>query len=144
MPIRPELKSLYPENWDEISRRIRFERAGGRREWCGAENYQPQPESASHICPAPFCRRSGACVSPASTSCCPSCSAGLCHQSLCHCASAPTRPAAALVLQRMKSLEIPIPDWHPGRPGRRAGRLRNRPASIQVDSFRAQKKSTAP
>lgn len=29
-------KSRYPSNWPEISRRIRFERAGGKCEWCGA------------------------------------------------------------------------------------------------------------
>lgn len=28
----------YPENWHEISRRIRFERAQGCCEWCGAVN----------------------------------------------------------------------------------------------------------
>lgn len=36
MPIKD--KSIYPPNWKEISRRIRFERAGGKCEWCGAEN----------------------------------------------------------------------------------------------------------
>lgn len=36
MPIRPEKKALYPDNWVEISRRIRFERAGGKCEWCKA------------------------------------------------------------------------------------------------------------
>lgn len=34
----PMDKSCYPANWDEISRRIRFERAGNRCEWCGREN----------------------------------------------------------------------------------------------------------
>lgn len=29
-------KSRYPSNWPEISRRIRFERAGAKCEWCGA------------------------------------------------------------------------------------------------------------
>lgn len=33
MPIRPENKSLYPNDWTAISRHIRFERAGGRCEW---------------------------------------------------------------------------------------------------------------
>ncbi len=36
MPIRPELKPLYPPDWRQISRRIRFERAKGRCEQCGA------------------------------------------------------------------------------------------------------------
>jgi hypothetical protein len=35
MPIRREMRPLYPPNWPEISRRIRFERAGGRCEGCG-------------------------------------------------------------------------------------------------------------
>jgi len=29
-------RKRYPADWREISRRIRFERAGGRCEWCGA------------------------------------------------------------------------------------------------------------
>lgn len=36
MPIRPENKALYPANWKEISHRVRFERAGGKCEKCGA------------------------------------------------------------------------------------------------------------
>lgn len=36
MPIRD--KSLYPADWKAISKRIRFERAGGRCEFCGVEN----------------------------------------------------------------------------------------------------------
>jgi 5-methylcytosine-specific restriction endonuclease McrA len=35
MPIRPELRCLYPPDWAEISKRIRFERAGGLCETCG-------------------------------------------------------------------------------------------------------------
>ncbi len=34
----PMDKSKYPTNWDEISHRIRFERAGGKCEQCGAPN----------------------------------------------------------------------------------------------------------
>jgi hypothetical protein len=30
--------SRYPKNWKEISRRIRFERAANKCEWCGVEN----------------------------------------------------------------------------------------------------------
>lgn len=30
--------SRYPADWHDISRRIRFERAGNRCEWCGAPN----------------------------------------------------------------------------------------------------------
>lgn len=34
----PMKRSLYPKNWEEISKRIRFERAGNRCEWCDAPN----------------------------------------------------------------------------------------------------------
>lgn len=34
MPIRPELRVLYPANWRDISRRVRFERAGGKCQVC--------------------------------------------------------------------------------------------------------------
>lgn len=40
MPIRPELKPLYPADWAEISQRIRFERAEGRCE-CEGECGRP-------------------------------------------------------------------------------------------------------
>ncbi|MCB2012980.1 MAG: hypothetical protein KDF64_20740 [Geminicoccaceae bacterium] len=35
MPIKPELRWLYPIDWRELSRLIRFGRAGGRCEQCG-------------------------------------------------------------------------------------------------------------
>jgi hypothetical protein len=35
MPIRPEFRVLYPPNWPALSRRVRFERAGGRCQGCG-------------------------------------------------------------------------------------------------------------
>lgn len=35
MPILPENKTRYPENWPAISNRIRFDRAGGRCECTG-------------------------------------------------------------------------------------------------------------
>jgi hypothetical protein len=35
MPIRPELRVLYPANWPDLSREIRFERAGGKCQSCG-------------------------------------------------------------------------------------------------------------
>lgn len=47
MPIRD--KSLYPADWKAISKRIRFERAGGRCEFCGAENAQPHPLTGSKV-----------------------------------------------------------------------------------------------
>jgi hypothetical protein len=35
MPIRRESRPLYPPNWPALSRRVRFERAGGRCQGCG-------------------------------------------------------------------------------------------------------------
>src|SRR5215472_1532605 len=35
MPIRRELRFFYPSNWPELSRRVRFERAGGVCQGCG-------------------------------------------------------------------------------------------------------------
>jgi hypothetical protein len=49
MPIKPENKSLYPADWKEISKRIRFVRAANRCEWCGAQNGQPHPVTASKV-----------------------------------------------------------------------------------------------
>jgi hypothetical protein len=34
MPIRPELRRFYPRHWPELSRKVRFERAGGRCQSC--------------------------------------------------------------------------------------------------------------
>lgn len=38
MPILPENRGLYPDDWPEIRERIR-KRAGDRCEWCGAKNH---------------------------------------------------------------------------------------------------------
>ena len=35
MPIRPELRVLYPRHWRELSHRVRFERARGQCQGCG-------------------------------------------------------------------------------------------------------------
>jgi len=35
VPIRPELRPLYPLHWRELSQRVRFERAGGCCQGCG-------------------------------------------------------------------------------------------------------------
>jgi hypothetical protein len=35
MPIKRECRALYPAHWGELSRRVRFERAGGRCQACG-------------------------------------------------------------------------------------------------------------
>lgn len=34
----PMDRKRYPANWEVISRRVRFERAGNKCEWCGVEN----------------------------------------------------------------------------------------------------------
>jgi hypothetical protein len=44
----PFIAERYPSNWKEISLAIR-QRAGGRCEWCGAENYQPHPITKSKV-----------------------------------------------------------------------------------------------
>lgn len=60
MPIRPENRDRYPQNWPEISLRIRTERAAGRCECtgecgdhngsrCTAENSQPHPVTGSKV-----------------------------------------------------------------------------------------------
>ena len=48
MPIRPENKARYPKDWPAISKRIR-ERAGGKCEWCPAENGKPHPVTGSRV-----------------------------------------------------------------------------------------------
>lgn len=59
MPIRPEMRALYPADWRQISLRIRTERAGdicecdgrcGRHDAsCGARNRQPHPVTGSRV-----------------------------------------------------------------------------------------------
>lgn len=49
MPIKAENKNRYPKNWKEISKRIRFDRAKNKCEFCGAENYQPHPITKSKV-----------------------------------------------------------------------------------------------
>lgn len=41
--------SVYPDNWRDISRQIRIERAGNRCEWCGAVYMQPHPITGSTV-----------------------------------------------------------------------------------------------
>ena len=43
------MKDLYPDDWADISHRIRFERAHGRCEWCGAEHDRPHPVTGSVV-----------------------------------------------------------------------------------------------
>ena len=60
MPIRPENRKRYPTEWPELSRFIRFKRAGGRCEChgeCGADGCGPERCSAVHGYPAPVSRK---------------------------------------------------------------------------------------
>jgi 5-methylcytosine-specific restriction endonuclease McrA len=50
MPILPENKKRYPENWKEISENIRFKRAGNRCENCGAVNHSYVNRQTRKIC----------------------------------------------------------------------------------------------
>lgn len=49
MPIRPEMKTRYPKDWALRSRFVRFMRARGRCEWCGAEHGKPHPVTGSTV-----------------------------------------------------------------------------------------------
>ena len=49
MPIRPENRSRYPADWKVRSRFVRFVRAGGRCEWCGAEHGKAHPVTGSQV-----------------------------------------------------------------------------------------------
>jgi hypothetical protein len=57
MPIRAERRRLYPAEWLQISRRIRFGRACGRCEWieeytgvrCEAMHGKPHPVTGSVV-----------------------------------------------------------------------------------------------
>jgi len=40
---------LYPHNWRKMSERIRFGRARGRCEWCGAAHGAPHPDTGSPV-----------------------------------------------------------------------------------------------
>ena len=45
----PMDRTLYPPDWEQISRRIRFERAKGACEECGAVHGQPHPDTGSRV-----------------------------------------------------------------------------------------------
>jgi 5-methylcytosine-specific restriction endonuclease McrA len=59
MPIRPEMRALYPPDWAAISLRIRVERAGdccecdgrcdGHGDGCTARNREPHPITGSRV-----------------------------------------------------------------------------------------------
>lgn len=53
MPIRPEMRALYPSDWEAISQRIRFDRASGRCECDGRCGRHPDPCVAVHGAPHP-------------------------------------------------------------------------------------------
>lgn len=42
-------RSRYPADWPAISQQIRFIRARGLCEWCGAANGQPHPVTGSRV-----------------------------------------------------------------------------------------------
>lgn len=49
MPIRPENRARYPADWKRRSRFVRFVRARGRCEWCGAEHGKTHPVTGSKV-----------------------------------------------------------------------------------------------
>jgi hypothetical protein len=49
MPIRPENRHRYPKDWKLRSRFVRFVRAKGLCEWCGAAHGQPHPITGSIV-----------------------------------------------------------------------------------------------
>lgn len=49
MPIRPENRARYPADWKLRSRFVRFVRARGRCEWCGAGHGEPHPVTGSKV-----------------------------------------------------------------------------------------------
>lgn len=49
MPIRPEMRQRYPKDWKLRSRFVRFVRAKGKCEWCGAEHGKPHPITGSTV-----------------------------------------------------------------------------------------------
>jgi hypothetical protein len=49
MPIRAEDRARYPKDWAKRSQFVRFIRADGFCEWCGAEHGEPHPETSSIV-----------------------------------------------------------------------------------------------
>jgi 5-methylcytosine-specific restriction endonuclease McrA len=48
MPIKPERKKLYPDNWEKISSLVK-EKAGWKCELCHAEQQKPHPITGSIV-----------------------------------------------------------------------------------------------
>ena len=49
MPIRAENRARYPKDWKLRSRFVRFVRARGLCEWCGAKHGEPHPVTGSKV-----------------------------------------------------------------------------------------------
>lgn len=49
MPIRPENRARYPADWKLRSYFVRFVRARGLCEWCGAVHGRPHPITGSTV-----------------------------------------------------------------------------------------------
>lgn len=49
MPIRPENRDRYPKDWKLRSYFVRFVRARGECEWCGAPHGLPHPVTGSIV-----------------------------------------------------------------------------------------------
>lgn len=49
MPIRPENRARYPKDWKLRSRFVRFVRAKGCCEWCGATHGEPHPITGAKV-----------------------------------------------------------------------------------------------
>ncbi len=49
MPIRKEDRARYPKDWKLRSRFVRFVRAKGLCEWCGAQHKKPHPITGSIV-----------------------------------------------------------------------------------------------
>jgi hypothetical protein len=49
MPILPENRARYPKDWKIRSHFVRFIRADGFCEWCGAEHGVPHPTTGSIV-----------------------------------------------------------------------------------------------
>ena len=65
MPIRPDLKHFYGPEWENVSRRIRYDRAGGRCECTGqcglAHAGRCQKRNDEPIEPCEVCRLTRTC-----------------------------------------------------------------------------------
>jgi hypothetical protein len=49
VPIRPENRARYPKDWKRRSYFVRFVRARGRCETCGAEHGKPHPVTGAKV-----------------------------------------------------------------------------------------------